>query len=65
MLEFGFHFYQKNIFIAKIKEDNIASIKLFNKLNFKEYTRLEQYKEIHYKLEYQAELSKEEFTKRF
>lgn len=35
MMDFAFKYYKKSKILAKIKTDNIASIKLFEKLNYK------------------------------
>ncbi len=40
MINFGAKEYKKTKFIAKIKEDNVASIKLFEKLGFKKVTSI-------------------------
>jgi RimJ/RimL family protein N-acetyltransferase len=40
MMSFGFNTYKKTKYIAKIKDTNLASIKLFEKIGYKEIKKL-------------------------
>ena len=51
MIQFGFHFYHKTTFIAKIKDCNIGSLSLFKKAGFVEFAKLPHFEEIHLKLD--------------
>lgn len=48
MMCFGFKYYSKDTFIAKIKECNLASIKLFTQLGFQELKKVKAFDEVHY-----------------
>jgi len=68
MIQFGAHFFQKNTFIAKIKDSNIGSLNLFKKAGFVEFAKLPHFEEIHLKLEFQNLqnlLAKEEFIEKY
>lgn len=45
-----------NIFIVKILDSNLASVKLFHRLEFREYRRIAAFKEVHMKLQVTKDL---------
>ncbi|CAD8073144.1 unnamed protein product [Paramecium sonneborni] len=47
MMSFGLQQYKKTKYIAKIKDSNEGSIKLFQKVGYKEIKKLPQFEEIH------------------
>jgi RimJ/RimL family protein N-acetyltransferase len=51
-MHFGHKIFKKSSYIAKIKADNIASIKLFEKMGFKLTKEVACFNEVHYEFKY-------------
>ncbi|EGR29149.1 n-acetyltransferase 9, putative [Ichthyophthirius multifiliis] len=65
MMDFGMAYYKKNRFIAKIKNDNQKSIKLFEKIGFLKFEEVQKFNEVHYQMIFSDIMTMDQFYQKY